>query len=516
MRKILSFIGRFAASILCPLSCFDRVIFKGHLPFVYGGRLEDFVDYILGMRRKDFFAFAERQAQRLVEHAKARAHLARAPYQHLRGKHRKDKLAMDIARQRGVVAGLICVFCCMETCSSFRLAYGEGRPRFERAPRLQRVLYYYYLDARFGLMHVRIQTWFPFTVQVYVNGREWLAQQLLKQRIGFVLQDNAFTELDEPRRAQQLADRFAKLNWQSILSRLARRVNPVLRDRHFQDLAYYWVIDQAEYATDLRFTSRQTLAGLYPRLLNHAALMFSAPDILGFLGRRQHKRFDGEVLTTCKKDRWPGARIKHSVKNNWLKMYDKFGLILRVETVINNPREFKVRRERTRKGQTEMVWCPMNKGVCNLYRYQQVALAANARYLEALSVVDNPAPAYREVGKLVEPKVNNGRRYAGFNPARAADVRLFKAVLHGEHKVRGFRNGDIRVLYFGPTKDRQKKRRQSAAVTRLLKRLHVRGLIIKVPRSRLWHVTLAGHQLMQTVLRLYHDGLPAVAASIAA
>ena len=123
-----------------------------------------------------------------------------------------------------------------------------------------------------------------------------------------------------------------------------------------------------------------------------------------FLGRRFHPRFDGEVLTHCQKGRWPGARIKHRMKNNWLKMYDKFGLVLRIETVINNPREFRVRRLRTREGRREMVWCPMNKGVINLYRYREVSLAANERYLEALSVVEDPAPAYHQVEELTEPK----------------------------------------------------------------------------------------------------------------
>jgi len=93
-------------------------------------------------------------------------------------------------------------------------------------------------------------------------------------------------------------------------------------------------------------------------------------DIPGFLGRCLHWRFDAEVLSSVKKDRCPGSRVKHWMKNNWLKMYDKFGLILQVETVINNPREFKVRWMRTRKGQRRILWCGMNKGVCNLYRYQ--------------------------------------------------------------------------------------------------------------------------------------------------
>jgi len=51
-------------------------------------------------------------------------------------------------------------------------------------------------------------------------------------------------------------------------------------------------------------------------------------------------------------------------------MYDKFGQVLRVETVINNPREFKVRRWRMRHGHRQRVWCPMNKGLANLYQYR--------------------------------------------------------------------------------------------------------------------------------------------------
>jgi hypothetical protein len=134
----------------------------------------------------------------------------------------------------------------------------------------------------------------------------------------------------------------------------------------FRCLSYYWVIDQAKLATDLIFISREALAGLYPSLLDHAAVNFSAKDTLSFLGRRFHPRFDREVLTSCQKGQWPRARVKHRMKNNWLKMYDKFGLILQIETVINDPRGFRMRRLWTCAGRPRMVWCPMNKGVINL------------------------------------------------------------------------------------------------------------------------------------------------------
>jgi hypothetical protein len=121
--------------------------------------------------------------------------------------------------------------------------------------------------------------------------------------------------------------------------------------------------------------------------------------------------------------------------------------------------------------------------VSNLSRYREVALAANQRYLEALSAVDNPATAYRHVDELTEPIVVSGRSHRGFNPASKTDVKLFSAVLDGNYLVRGFRNVDIREALFGPNEDTSERRRQSQAVGRMLKRLHARGLIAKGPNA---------------------------------
>lgn len=511
MKTLSRFVTKFTNLIVAVLSCFDRVIFKGYLPITDGNALERFVDHVLKIRRCDFMAFAEKQAEAVIAHAKRLAQESDAEYQFLQGFHRKDKLVDEILRKRAIAEGLICVLCCMECCPSFQLVSAKDRPRLVNKRRQQRVLYFYFLDPALGLIHIRLTTWFPFTVQVYVNGHSWLAQQMLKRRLGFTMQDNAFTVLDDPKAAQKLADSFAHQNWTKILNGLAKTVNPLMSESWFRGLTYYWVVDQAELATDLIFTSKEALAGLYPRLLNHAALNFSAKEILTFLGRRFHPRFDGEVLTDCQKGRAPGARIKHRMKNNWLKMYDKFGLVLRIETVINNPREFRVRRLRERQDRLVMVWCPMNKGVSNFYRYSEVALAANERYLEALSVVDDPAPAYCHVEELTEPIVVSGRSHAGFNPANKADVKLFSAVLDGNHLVRGFRNVDIRELLFGVNEDVEERRRQSHAVGRKLKRLHARGLIAKVPNTHRWQVSHKGHQILGAVVRLYYDGIPAVA-----
>jgi hypothetical protein len=214
-------------SLVVVLSCFDRVIFKGHLPISNGEALEGFVDHVLKIRRCDFMAFAERQSEALVEHAKRAAEEAGVEYRFLQGSHRKDKLVDEILRLRSDLAeGLIAVFCCMECCPSFKLARGKDRPRLVNARRQRRVLYFYSLDPELGLIHIRLTTWFPFTIQVYVNGRSWLAQQMLERLLGFNLQDNAFTALEDPEAAQELADSFTELKWTKILDRLAPRVNP--------------------------------------------------------------------------------------------------------------------------------------------------------------------------------------------------------------------------------------------------------------------------------------------------
>ena len=85
-------------------------------------------------------------------------------------------------------------------------------------------------------------------------------------------------------------------------------------------------------------------------------------------------------------------------------MDDKSGLVLRVETVINNPEEFKVRKKVTRKGKSKVEWVAMRKGVAYLFRYQQVSFQANSRYLEALAVVDHPTKGKRDLDRMTTRK----------------------------------------------------------------------------------------------------------------
>jgi hypothetical protein len=504
MKTVCSFFAKFASLISWTLSCFDRVIFKGHLPISRVTEFERFVDYTLKIRRAEFLkVLGPSWSERLVEYSKGFAQKYGRPWEYYAGAVDKDAWAKKHLGRTPVQQGLVGILCVMEACPTFKLAPGKDRPGFVSRKVPQRVLYYYFLDKELGLMHVRLQTWAPFTCQVYANGHDYVARQLQKKGIAFVQVDNAFVQVDDAAATQRSADRFAKLPWPKILERYARQVNPLLH-AELQGLSHYWVIDQAEYATDVRFASQHALAGLFGRLLAFALLTFSPKKIFCYLGRKWHERFDGEVQTHYKSVREPGACIKHFMKRNWLKMYDKLGLLLRVETVINQPGEFKVLREcQHRDGTTSLGWFAMCKGVGNLHHYQSHAWTCNQRYLEALTAVDDPTPSYDDLKKLTEPQRHKGRMYAGFNPARREEACLFAAVLAGDHIAQGFRNQDIRAALYTESRHDPLRRRHSAAVGRLLKRLHVRGFVVKVPRSRRWRVTEQGRRVMGDTLQTY-------------
>ena len=513
------FLMKHANRISGVLSCFDRVIFRGYLPIchprgVLGWLHQQGVDYF------HFKDYAPRLAERLLQHAKDTARGTGRPYQYLAARQSKEELARGIATRDSVREGLVCVFSCLETCRTFRLRYGPGRPRLTPDLRRCTVLYYFWMDPDFGLIHVKLHTWLPLTCQVYVNGHSWLERQLQKRAIGYRAVDNCFVAIEDGAAAQRLADRFLRQKWLRWLNHWARLVNPLLADvlryPDGQPMPYYWVTDQAEYATDVMFRDRQALAGLYPALLEHATLALGSEDVLRFLGRKPSPLFKGEVQTERKHvavledhRRIDGVRVKHVMKTNRLKMYNKAGQVLRIETVINDPTEFRVRRwQRLKHGDRRLVWLPLRKGIAWLWRYAEVSLAANRRYLEALAMVDDPAPVQELLDRACQPVSWKKRRRRALQPLSPHDQALFLAALRGEHHLHGLRNQDLaQSLCPSPAKDRAERRRHSARITRLIHLLRAHGLLAKVPRARRYRITLNGHRLMNAAIYVRYKHL---------
>lgn len=347
-------------------------------------------------------------------------------------------------------------------------------------------------------MYVRVQSWWPFQIQIYINGREWLAKQMDQQEIDYVRQENCFLEIGDLEAAQKLCDEFAHRRWERVWNAFAQRVNPFLADIESSvKKGYYWCVNQCEIATDVMFAQQELLDTLLPDLFQEALLLFSAKDVMRFLGRKLWGNFRGEVRTTLRK-RQPGWRVKHWVKQNSLKMYNK-GSALRVETTVNNSSEFHIPTAQTDSRR----WKPMPKGVSYFWHFYQTGRQANQRYLDALQDIHFQGEAALDaLNSLCQSQQKEGRRVAKFNPVTDADCRLFAAVLSGEHILTGFRNRHIRDRLYGtlPANEQESKWR-CARVSRLIAKLRGHELVEKVAGSHLYRVTSYGYQVMSAALR---------------
>jgi hypothetical protein len=509
-----SFVQRHAEDVIGALHGFDRLLFRGTLRSIsYADGLDRFLG-AQGVKYKDFGVFAERLSERLKQQAADLAEAAGRPFLYVPSSSlSKEKLAAEIATRDGITEGLVCVLRCVEPCMSFSIRRDQtGRFRFVSQERKCLHLYFYYLDREFGLMHVRLATWLPFGVQVCLNGREYLARRMARAGIGFEQRDNCFARIDDLPRAQALMDELIDRKWDRFLGALARRVNPLPRQLNLY--GYYWSIRESEYATDVMFQDAAGLAKLYPALVDHAIKRFRSQDVLRFLGRRTvAKRFEGQVYTSLV-ERSEGVRVKHWVEENSLKMYDKQGSVLRIETTINNVRRFKVRRMTVRKGVRGMRWIPMRFGLADLARRVEVSRAANERYLEALAVVNVPAPARILLDAVGRRVVKEDRPYRPLRPVSREDAALFAAVLDGRFLLRGFSNRDVRTCLGMPRPpDERERSRQSGRITRLFRLLRAHGLIRKVTGTHYYRVTGHGQQIMSASLTIRHVDVTTLAAA---
>jgi hypothetical protein len=324
--------------------------------------------------------------------------------------------------------------------------------------------------------------------------------------ISYTKRDNCFTHIADPPQAQKLMDRLTARNCKPFLDALARKVNPWLHPRTGLNVrSYYWSGRQMEYATDVMFRSADCLAELYPLLLRHAMFQFGSEEVMRFLQRHTNKRFAGEVNSDLQR-RVEGIRVKHRVEENSIKMYDKQGSVLRIETTINNPRRFKVHRQGWCHGKQVMKWLPLRKGIADLRRRAELSRAANARYLDALSVVGLKTPSYQLLDRVSQP-VKTKRQYRALRPISPADASMFEVILHGEFSLQGFRNRDLRKAL-----GQHDPKNSSTRISRLLALLRAHKLIFKVFKTNYYRITRKGHQVMATALKFRQPDVALLAA----
>ena len=475
------------------LSCFDRIIITGTLPGAcYAAGMTSFL-YMHQIRIFDYTRFAEPLRERIRTSAHALASAAGIEIEHVAKAHiRKEDLVAAVLRNRGDHPGLVHIISAMEACESYEPWHNKinHKTYLRSTPGKCLHYYFYFMDAELGLVYLRVPTWCPFRLQFYLNGHSWLAHKLDECGVSYALADNAFIRIDDWEKAQQLANSFSPDLLHRILDRYAAQCCPVL---DAFDVLYHWSLMQVEYSTDLAFRSDQILHSLYEELSRQAILSVKAEQVATFLGKKITPQLAQEIgsrFTT----RIEGTCIKHRLGKASVKMYDKFGRVLRLETTTNDVSFFKHHRKvEHRDGSCDRGLASIKKSIYSLIDLRDVLLGCNRRYLEYLTSLDDFSAGHRNLEKLVGPVEVEGHKLKGINFFDKAEQRLMRSLLRPEFNLKGMRRADLRP--FLPSMS-------AASITRQLWRLRKLGVIKKIAGTYRYYLTKIGRSVVAACCRL--------------
>lgn len=488
-----TFVERHLLKIQGVVSCFDRVVLTGTIPRICYAEGMSTVLRQQHIRIFDYTQWAMPLREEIRENAERVALANGLEIDFIRKKNfRKEQRIKTILQQRGTHPGLVHIFSVMEPCTSYKPWHdkktGQTFLKYDSGKCLH--YYFYFIDATLGLCYLRVPTWAPFRLQFYFNGHNQLAGKLDRKGIGYTLQDNAFLTLDDVDRSQELADNLNIEQLHRILDKAARHYCPVIR--HFP-APYHWSIMQAEYATDILFRKQDDLQPIYEELVRTAVHAVKADNIATFLGRKVHGLYQDQMGNDFS-TRIQGTRIKHHMGPVTVKMYDKYGLVLRIETTVNDVSFFKhYRQVEHRDGTTTLKQAPLRKNIYSLAILRDLLLASNGRYLAFISAIEDPGSTPRDLEKIARPVQKNGRSYRGFNLFHGDDLNLFHAIIRGEFNISGLTNKALRA--FLPDKSPQQ-------ISRMLQRLRRHGLIKKVGHTFKYYLTKWGRRIITASLKV--------------
>ena len=475
------------------LSCYDRVVITGTLPTIcYAEGMTRFL-YAIGVKIFDYPAFAQTLRDRVRDAAASLAARAGVTIEHIAKTHiRKEAVVQRVLEQRGEHPGLVHIISAMEACDAYRPWHDKATHKTFIRPNSGKCLhfYFYFMDAAFGLIYLRVPTYCPFRLQFYCNGHNWLARRLSAEGIDHAMVDNAFARIDDWSRAQELADAFSPDRLHRTLDRYAGQCCPV-SDVFGQ--SYHWSLMQVEYATDLAFRSTASLGPLYQQLVRESVISVKADQVASFLGRKITPQLAQEIGSQFS-TRIEGTCVKHRFGKASIKMYDKAGIVLRIETTANDVSFFKHHRKvEHRDGPPTRELAPVKKSIYSLIDLSEILLGCNKRYLAHLSALDDFSAGRRALDRLTKPREVHGRTVKGINFFEPGDKALLQAMQNPRVNIAGIRRRDL-MPDLGMF--------SSARLSRQLRRLRDIGVIKRVTGTYRYYLTKAGRAAAAAAFRI--------------
>jgi len=491
---------------------FDRMIINGYILQLCNYR--QFLYYLIqnNILLKNFDKFALEQTDSLCHHIENYIKDNGVELKYLNsGKLDKNEIAKKVFSTNPLKTGLIAAFSIVELCNTMTVKPNKMSQKLEVTSRPTKCkhYYFYYNDEEFGWMFLKIQTWFPYNVQIYINGREYVSRLLSKNDIPYEMYNNSFSYIGDFSKAQELADGILDKKMSDSFDGMVKKINCLLPTvSEVFNHSYYWCVDQCEFATDINFINREELSIFYKTLVETSFFTFSSNDIYSFFGRNVEKisRFTKGEIVSDLRHRYQGYRIKFKINNNQVKMYDK-GNNLRIEVTINNPKDFKILKTTETVIEGKIVetkkWVPMGKSIANLYRYIEISRAITKRYMEALPEIDFNKTPVNEVQTVSVSKELNGKKYSGLNLLSKETISLFRAIASGDFIINGFDNKSIRARVF----ENSSNPKMINKTTRIFSRLKAHGIIKKVPRKNRYYLTSRGRGITDAILLFVNKDL---------
>ena len=485
---------KYADKIYGTITCYDRMIIQGYISgWSYADGMTSYLKSH-DIRIFDFSNFSQPLTEHVRQNAQRIADENGIEIEFIRKLRafRKDDRIQKIISESGKTEGLIHIFSAMEQCNTYKPWHdkvtGKTFLKFDQGKCLH--YYFYFIDKELGLCYLRVPTWAPFRLQFYMNGHNLLAHKLLKKNIHYHMHDNAFLEISDIGTAQKLSDRINPEDLHKVLDVFAKRYCPVADSL---GLGYTWTVQQIECATDIMFKQQADLEPLYDEIIRTAIHTVKPDNIATFLGQRITYNCKKEVGTNYNQ-RILGTRIKHHMGDVSIKMYDKFGLVLRIESTCNNIGSFRVKRKvEHRDGSCTEQKAPLKKSIYSLYQLFTIMKAANYRYLEFISSFDDHSNGSRNLTKATSPVVENGRSYRGLNFFAERDLQVLEVISRGEYMTFGVQGKDIRP-YLGDI--------SASSMSRIFKRLRLHGILERMQGTYKYFPTALGKEIIAAGLTI--------------